>query len=60
MDIIIVAILVLVLGAAAGYVIKAKKRGVKCIGCPEGCNCGKNAACNGAGCAGCSGCGDAK
>jgi len=53
MDIIVAVVIVLILAAAAGYVIKAKKRGVKCIGCPEGCNCGKNAA---GGCSGCSGC----
>jgi len=44
---IIIAVLVVVLGAALGYVIKAKKRGEKCIGCPHSktcnsCNCNKN------------------
>ena len=41
---IIIAIVVLIVGCAAGYVIKAKKSGKKCIGCPEGgcsgCSCG--------------------
>lgn len=36
-DIIIIAVLAVILGAAARYVIKAKKSGRKCIGCPEGC-----------------------
>ena len=41
-----IGVIVLIVGLAAGYVIKAKKSGKKCIGCPEG------------GCAGCScGCG---
>ena len=40
-------ILVLVIGGAALYIYKAKKRGVKCIGCPSGGKC--------SGC--CTGCG---
>ena len=36
---IIIAVLVLILGAALGYVIKAKKRGEKCIGCPHAKTC---------------------
>lgn len=48
-DIMIVAVLLVVLGLAARYVIKAKKSGRKCIGCTEsacphagkaGCVCG--------------------
>ena len=42
-NIIAVLILALIVGAAALYVYKARKRGVKCIGCPGG-SC---AACNG-------------
>jgi len=33
-DIIFSAILAVILGSAARYVYKAKKRGAKCIGCP--------------------------
>ena len=36
---IIAGILLLILGGAGAYVYKAKKRGVKCIGCPAGGNC---------------------
>ncbi len=36
---IIIAVLVLILGAAIGYVIKAKKKGEKCIGCPNAKTC---------------------
>ena len=39
MDLIIVAILVLILGAAAFYVYKTKKKGRKCIGCPSAHTC---------------------
>ena len=49
-NIIIVAMLVIILGLALGYVIKAKKSGKKCLGCPSGASCGKS------GCSGCSGC----
>lgn len=50
-NIIAVIVLLVIIGAAAGYVIKAKKSGRKCIGCPDG-GCSKQ------GCAGCScGCG---
>lgn len=36
-NVLIVLILLVVLGLAAWYVIRSKKRGKKCIGCPEGC-----------------------
>ncbi len=36
-DILIIVILLAIVGAAAWYVIRAKKRGKKCIGCPDGC-----------------------
>ena len=48
---IVAGILVLIIGAAVLYIVKAKKKGVKCIGCPDGATCGKSG-----GCAGCSGC----
>ncbi len=47
---IIVAVLAVIIGAALAYVIKAKKRGVKCIGCPDGAKCSGNCSC-------CSSCG---
>lgn len=51
---IVAAILIVILGAAALYVYKAKKRGVKCIGCPDGASCsGHCPGCSGS----CSGCG---
>ena len=36
-------------GLAAGYIYKEKKRGVRCVGCPDGGSCGGN-------CSGCTGC----
>lgn len=47
-DLFIVAVLVIILGAAICYIHRAKKKGVKCIGCPSGKSCSGN-------CAGCSG-----
>ena len=49
-DNLLLALLGLILGGAAGYVYKAKKRGAKCIGCPDGSKC--SGSCSG-GC-GCS------
>lgn len=50
MDLLIVLILVLILGGAAFYIYRAKKKGVKCIGCPDAKTCGGN-------CGSCCGCG---
>ena len=38
-DIIAVLILLILIGCAVGYIVKAKKSGVKCIGCPAGGSC---------------------
>ena len=49
-DFMIVVFLLLIIGSAGVYMIRAKKSGVKCIGCPNGgqCSCGKES--TGAGC----------
>lgn len=47
-DFVIIAVVILILGAAILYIRRAKKKGVKCIGCPD------SAVCSGK-CAGCSG-----
>ena len=38
-NIIIIAVLAIILGGAVAYIIKAKKSGKKCIGCPSGGSC---------------------
>ena len=38
-DIIVIAILVLIVGGASFYIIREKKKGKRCIGCPYACNC---------------------
>ena len=39
-----IAVIVLIIGAALAYIIKEKKRGKRCIGCPQG-SC-ENCACH--------------
>ena len=57
MDYVILGIIGLVLGLAIGYIVKAKKSGKKCIGCPDSGSCGGHcASCSG----GCSCCSDQK
>lgn len=51
-DLIIILVVAAILALAAGYIIKEKKKGGKCIGCPSGgCKNGESL-----GCGSCSGC----
>ena len=50
-DAIIICVIVLVVGSAVTYIIRSKKKGVKCIGCPSGCHCNTKS-----GCASCTAC----
>lgn len=38
-DFILVIILLILIGGAVTYIVKAKKKGAKCIGCPACGNC---------------------
>lgn len=38
-DVIAVIVLVILIGSAVAYIVNAKKKGVKCIGCPAGGSC---------------------
>lgn len=49
-DFIVIAVIVLIVGGASAYIIKAKKSGKKCIGCPDGASCASKS-----GTSGCSG-----
>ncbi len=53
-NIIIVAVIVLILGGAVFYIVREKKRGTKCIGCPAGktCSSGDSSPSGGCGCGG--------
>ena len=53
-NLIILAVIAIIIGLAVGYIHKEKKRGVKCISCPNGCSC--NGKCGGD----CSGCGNSE
>ena len=46
-NLILILVLAAIIGGAGLYIYKAKKRGVKCIGCPQGSKCS-------GGCPGCS------
>ena len=48
-DFIVIGIIVIIIGLAVFYIVKAKTSGQKCIGCPYAKQCGNK--CNG----GCSG-----
>ena len=52
-DLIVLAVVAVILGAAAAYVYRQKKSGAKCIGCPDSKTCAGN-------CQGCGGCGCSK
>ena len=62
-DYILIGAIVLIVGLAAFYVVRAKRKGVNCIGCPSGCNCSNkdneekqaSVGCSG-NCSCCSGC----
>lgn len=41
-NIIIISLLLVIAGLIIFYIIKSKKRGDKCIGCPYAKNCGGN------------------
>lgn len=38
-NMIAVLVIVILVGSAAAYLVKAKRSGVKCVGCPAGGNC---------------------
>ena len=48
-NILVIAAVGLIIGLAVGYILKERKKGAKCIGCPSGCSCSGN-------CNGCKGC----
>lgn len=42
-NLIVTGIILIIVGVATTYIVKAKKNGTKCIGCPAGAKCsGKN------------------
>ena len=45
-NIIAIAVIVLVIGGACVYIVKEKKKGKKCIGCPYSCSCNQGCSCD--------------
>jgi hypothetical protein len=45
-DIIVALILAAIIGGAVFYIVKAKKSGQKCIGCPHSKTCCKSGSCS--------------
>ena len=44
-DLVIIVILALILGCAVAYIVRAKKSGKKCIGCPDSGHCPMSGGC---------------
>ena len=40
LDYLLIGLIVVIVGLAVFYIIRAKKKGQKCIGCPYAKNCG--------------------
>ena len=57
-DFIAILIVLLLLGAAITYIVKEKKKGVKCIGCPSAgqCSAAKTGKASDSECGSCHGC----
>lgn len=53
-DYIVLGIIALIIGGAVAYIVKAKKSGKKCIGCPDSGACSSK--CDGSACSCCRGC----
>ncbi len=43
-DIVVVVVILAIVGISIAYIVNAKRKGVRCVGCPDGGTCGK---CNG-------------
>lgn len=43
-DMILIVILILIIGAALLYIKKEKKKGIRCIGCPQAGTCPRSCA----------------
>ncbi len=54
-DVMIIAAIVLIVGGAIAYIIRAKKKGHRCIGCPDSGSCPHASR---GGCGNCSSCGN--
>ena len=53
-DIIVGAVLVILVGAAIAYIIREKKKGVACVGCPAAGTCSAKKHPGSSGCSSCA------
>ena len=54
-DILVIVVIAVIVGLVMWYIHRSKKKGIKCIGCPDGAKCSGNCSgCTG-NCGGCSG-----
>lgn len=44
-NVVLVLIIIAIVGGALAYIRKEKKRGVRCVGCPDGGKCGGKCSC---------------
>jgi len=51
-DFVIIGVIALIIGGAVAYIIKAKKSGKKCIGCPDSSSCSGHCSSCSCGCGG--------
>ena len=49
-NLIVLAVIILIMGLAIAYIVKEKKKGVKCVGCPAATECAKKRAATANGC----------
>ena len=47
-DILVIAVVAAIIGLVLWYIHRSRKKGIKCIGCPDGAKCAGN-------CQGCAG-----
>jgi len=54
-DILVIAVIAVIIGAVLWYIHRAKKKGIQCIGCPDAGKCSGNCSGCSGNCGGCSG-----
>ena len=53
-DLIVIAVVAAILGLAVWFVVRSRKKGIQCVGCPDAKTCASRG-CSGK-CGGCGGC----
>lgn len=53
-DLIVIAVVAAILGLAVWFIVRSRKKGIQCVGCPDAKTCASRG-CSGK-CGGCGGC----